>query len=1055
MYLGLVVAIAIAASVTLVQAASAEIGLQRTVRSLGDDGFVRITQSDVTDPQTLARFTSDTRRQAAATSLLTAGASYLVTTNLFPSSKNGGPPAGLGSNQPYLAYYAGLDGHVDLVDGQMPTQAGAGGLWQVVISEAAQKRLGLESGDAYCLSDLRKNVCLRVAGVWRARDPSSAWWGPDRVPSTALLVPSQEAYFELLRELPDARSFGHSTFVPDPATFRQFQLDQVLDRFRQLRGYYTVLQSRSQVATVLDIALERYRARFQRAQVAVQLVSAQILLVALFYLTFSSGHVLDQQRQAISVWRSRGWRRRDVWALLMLEFFIMALLSVPAGLALGILSAAGAVRMTYGSLDLQPLLGQVPALWQPAAVAFVLGLLILVLRAASASRQGLVEARSQASRPELRPWWQWRYVDVGLALLGFFLLLKTPLLAEAGSAGGAVGEEPTVLALLGVGLILLPLACLRLLPPVARLGGAARRGLALRLASWQLSRRPIQHSQLALLLLFAIALGVLASTYLTTERRNSADRAAYLVGSDIRAHFSGENVFPPARQVSQALAVSDTNVTASSLVYRGSVTPGNSILQPVVLGVDPYTFGRVAWSRPGLEPEPLTSLLQRLVPKEGVAGMELPGQPERLGLWVQSPGLNAQVSAVVEDSAGRPAELLLGGLDYTGWRYLEAPVPLRGAGIRYPLHILRLYIHQPPEYLPGATTSPPTPKYPAYGRVAISDLGVIQPGAQQPTVVSAFSDLTATGWFATESLGGLSRGPLKASASLLREGQPASPLTANVGDGDLVIRPSPSLTTALPALVRARTLQRLGIPAGIPFEAHFGPATLLVYITGVVEYFPTLAFEDSQDFLIVDRDPLLDRLAYGGEPKAWPNEVWLTTSGRDDPSIVRRLQGSRGVDRVVSRRGLLGASQSDLIALELEANLLIGFAAALALAVAAFALHFLVATRGRRSEYAILDANGLSPRTIQRSLALEQGVLLLFSLVVGAALGILVSWLVLPAVHLGASLEETIPPTLVSVSGPLTGASLAVVLGLAMLAGLWATRLARRFELPQQLRMLS
>ena len=170
---------------------------------------------------------------------------------------------------------------------------------------------------------------------------------------------------------------------------------------------------------------------------------------------------------------------------------------------------------------------------------------------------------------------------------------------------------------------------------------------------------------------------------------------------------------------------------------------------------------------------------------------------------------------------------------------------------------------------------------------------------------------------------------------------------------------------------------------------------------------------------------------------------------------MRRLKGSTGVDSVLSRRGLLGASQSDLIALELEANLLVGFAAALALAVAAFALHFLVATRGRRSEYAILDANGLSPGTIQRSLALEQSVLLLFSLVVGAALGLLVSWAVLPAIHLGGSREETVPPTLVSVSGPLTGASLAAVLGLAMLAGLWATRLARRFELPQQLRMLS
>jgi hypothetical protein len=275
----------------------------------------------------------------------------------------------------------------------------------------------------------------------------------------------------------------------------------------------------------------------------------------------------------------------------------------------------------------------------------------------------------------------------------------------------------------------------------------------------------------------------------------------------------------------------------------------------------------------------------------------------------------------------------------------------------------------------------------------------------------------------------------------------------------MVLRPVPS-PTPLPALVPQRTLDGLGVGVGQVFPLTVDSDVVPVRLVGTVEWFPTTYPVENQegqnpDFLILDESALLDHLAYGKAPHAWPNELWIRTSGRNDAALVKLIDDSPAIDQVWSRRALQGAAGADPLELQLGANLVVGFAAALALAVVAFGLHFLLATRGRSSEYAILDANGLEPATVRRSLVAEQGVLLAFSLVAGTLLGATVAETMLPALGFDPSLQGTVPPTVVTFNLALTGGALALVLVLALLAGQLANWAGRRFELMAELRMLS
>ena len=129
--------------------------------------------------------------------------------------------------------------------------------------------------------------------------------------------------------------------------------------------------------------------------------------------------------------------------------------------------------------------------------------------------------------------------------------------------------------------------------------------------------------------------------------------------------------------------------------------------------------------------------------------------------------------------------------------------------------------------------------------------------------------------------------------------------------------------------------------------------------------------------------------------------------------------------------------------------------AALGIVVIAFGLHFLAVTRGRVAEFAILQANGLPWRRVRRGLLAEQLILLAYGLLVGAGMGLLLAWVILPELHLGTATSDLTPPTVLGVDR-VTAAYAAAGLALGcVLVGQLAARLGGRFQLVRQLRDLA
>ncbi len=1035
--LALAVAVALPAAVVLVYAITAEAGLQATVRQLGPARYIEIDWRNV--------ITVDDYDHVRSTVPVSATEALSLPERLRQvraESDSLVVEGGTSKSTVRLTAMDDLERHVLLVEGTQPVPPASipADVWPITAPEAAVRNLGLRLDQVACFDSTNQSYdvrlfCARLVGIWRARDAHDSYWAERPVPDAVVNVDAG-TLFEILHPNPKAAprypASAHLYLEPDLAKLHQDNAQNVLYGFRRLRAGSSILATTSLLVTSLDTAVQAFEDRLQLGQFSIQLVSAQLLLVAALAVAFISGHALERQRQTFAVWRSRGWSWHAIWRLLLLETAMLALPALLLGLAAGWLTAVLLARRSFDGLvtTLPPFALDRLA----AAIALGLGVALAVIaaQAFAASRKELLEMRREASRPALRGWWQRRAVDLGLAVLSLPLVAATQLLGSSDLRARGAGSDPISLALPGLALILLGVGLLRLLPLAGTLSKLGAGRLPALLAGFQLRRRPVQHAGLALLIIVTTALGIFTGAYASSEPQGASDRAAYSVGADVRVHFDGS---PPAPE--DAIGPL-RGVGAASFVYRGgATTAAGSGFQPSIVAVEPHSFQSVVWSRPGLTARPMTQLLQELADRDR-SGLELPGRPQRLGVWASSAGLAGTLWADVVDAAGRPARAGLGRLDSQGWRYLEADLAVPHGSARYPLRLRDLAVE------PEASHPPST------GTLALSELSLKQQGDTQPRLVDRFEpDETGISqwWRAPAAPNGVH---LRAPSG--HDGNPALTLDVDLSYGPVLVSP-PLSAAPIPVLTPASTLSRAGLQLGKPFSMIVRSITAEFVAVDVAGRFPTL-YPEAEDFMIVAQAPLLAAIAHDSGELVVPAEAWLRVTAAADAGILAALRARSDVTSVDDRRDAEAAARRDPVLLQLMTNLLLGFGAAMALTLLSVIVHFLITVQGRLGEYAILQANGLGRRTILRSLAIEQALLVAFAIVGGGLLGLGLSWALIPALQLGGDLTALVPSTVITVDPLLVGAVIGAVTLLALAGGRMAGRAGSRFRLMDELRLL-
>lgn len=645
-----VVALAVAGTCALLAVAAASgplflasVGasaLQRTVAEQCPEADVpAVRRSDPQSAADIRRADAEARAALAATGL---PAPYRVTV-AQPIAQLGRDP------QPQqLTFY----GRADALDHVQKVRASAGaGLW---ISDREAERRNVRLGDTVVVGSVRApivGVYRDLAGGEIGGELPSYWcsWSSLILPSLEFrpppfLIADEPTMDRIATELAGRNTVVENTARPTwysagPADrLTLTEADDVLDRQSQLAVALRAVDPVSGDPGYLigsGLADDRRAAGLTRDGVggAILPVALAGVLVAVLLVAAAASFWVDQRRTEIRLLASRGVGPAGLAVKACLE---MALPAV-AGAAVGWAVAIGLIQVLGPSPRLEP-----GAPW--SALATVLPALtagMAALAAVAAVRSfGMTEPPRRAGAG----WWRaapWELILVVLGVVAYLGLRRSG--AVTMEAGGVIKVDPLLVAfpLLGMTGLLLLLArgAATQLPRLRRWTRGA--STPVYLAGRRLAG--LRSATVAVLVATAVPVGILvyaASITRSMEATVSAKSATY-AGAE---HALVVNARP-----AQTLDLEGSGTQVS--VVRDVVTPAGSDTE--VLGVDPETFARYAFSDAAVIGRPLPELLAAItrptspdsVPAIAVRCRSCPAQlPMNLGRT----RLSAQVVATAD-----------------------------------------------------------------------------------------------------------------------------------------------------------------------------------------------------------------------------------------------------------------------------------------------------------------------------------------------------------------------------------------------------------------------
>ncbi|MFF4830554.1 FtsX-like permease family protein [Streptomyces sp. NPDC001315] len=939
-------------------------------------------------------------------------------------------PAAERSGDPDLTHFAALDGtQVRIVAGRQPRQDHqASAEVEVALPQSAARLLGLAPGARLTLADRLGGpaVRVRITGVYRPVDAAAPYWRLDDLGGRGVKQSGFTTYGPLLAPpgvlTAGKVSAGQSGWLAsaDFTTLTTGRIDALREAARTgsaaLRRQ-PALSGTTAANTSLPDVLDRVERSLLVARSTLLIVALQLTLLAACALLLVARLLSAERAGETRVLRARGASRARIAGLAALEAMLIAVPSVIcAPLLAGPLTRLLAGQGALARIGLRP---DVPAgggvgVWLVAAGVALLCALAVTVPALRASFEGAFLKRAGALPAPLRAG-----ADLGLlavAGVAYWQVASRNSGVVSGDSAGTLGIDPLLVAAPALALLAGTVLTLRLLPPVARLAerrAAGGRGLTSALAGWQFSRRPMRGAGPVLLLVLAVALGMLAIGQGASWHRSQDDQADFRAGAAVRVLAAGEG----------GLGRTDTyaavpHVVSAAPAVRTTLSLSGSRTATVLALDTAHAADAVLIRRDLASGHPLAGL----APRQTSAGAAVPAGTARLRLTAtlhsSGPGMSADMTLTLEDRYGTPYQIPSGRLPADGRPHTLTP-DLAGAGGPLTLTGLQLIMDQPIGRAQQhrlslgeltATDSDGTvrrlPLPTAWTADYSGDAAASEPdGDNNPTRPRVTSSAPPAVEYGTGYIPGEYTWVVSALTVRLQVAQPAvDEVTAVATDRFL-------------SSAGARTGQRVDVP--------FGGRTVPVRIVRSVRELPTTVdssgSSDTGGALLVDLRSVNRQLEALYGTSVPPTEWWLRTAAQDDAAgVAAALRARPDVEpaQVVVRDEIAEELRDDPFGAGPEAAFTAAAGVAAALAAVGFAVSAAGSLRERDAEFAVLRALGAPRRRLARMIAVEHGVLVALALVVGAALGTVLTRAVIPLVVLTGQATRPVPPVLVDL--PLT-----------------------------------
>lgn len=444
-----------------------------------------------------------------------------------------------------LAGLTDIEEHISVINGECFSEDGLSddGCIEIIVSEDCMISQGLLLGEKLTLKNLTDGegnpIRIEVKGVFRKADEADFYWQ-----DSAQLSSKAYMNMDLFCKMFTTEYASKYTINCQYYVFMNYQdlrYDDVqgfvakTKYYAEESGFRSVIDEPGYMET-----LDTYLRKINRISATLMILQVPVLIMVCAFLLMISGQMYEMERNEISVIKSRGSYRSQIFRLYLYQSMVLvgiaALLGIPLGVAFS--KVLGATRNFLEfelSLSLNVTFTMKAVIY--AAAAMVLALLSMTVPAIKHSKISIVNLKQQKALKK-KSWWEKLFIDfilIGISVYGYYNFHKN---MSGLSASVLQGESLDPLLYISSSLFILGLGLLflRIHPYLVLLiyNIGKRFWKSASYISFQENIRNGRKQQLIMLfLIMTVSLGIYHATVARTILANAVENTEYLNGSEI------------------------------------------------------------------------------------------------------------------------------------------------------------------------------------------------------------------------------------------------------------------------------------------------------------------------------------------------------------------------------------------------------------------------------------------------------------------------------------------------------------------------------------------
>lgn len=436
--------------------------------------------------------------------------------------------------------------NIEITQGEMFSSGINDGVMEVILTDESLRSTGLTVGETYEISNAFKpenTLKIRVTGAFNVKKGSDSYWSEgldDAYVSTAFAD-----YDTVIGEGIDSGVINvvsmSERYAIDYPNLEMTSLDSVLSKLKEQDKVY------SENNVVLDVPaisiFEEYADRSETLQLLLWLVQIPVMLMIVFYLFMVSQLNVEQEKNEIAVFKSRGASSAQILLIYALESLVLGIATAIIGpfIGYGLCHILGASNgfLEFVNRTALPIKFTIDAfLYSLLAVGvfFVTTMLPIV----PATRTTIVAHKASKAKKAKRPIWDKAFLDIILIVGSVGWLYYYNKTQESLAAEGMTNASATVNPLLFIAstafILGAALLVVRIYPFVVRF--IYKVGKRVWSPAQYISLNNIGRSSsgrerfIMAFLMLTVALGLFFANTARALNRNAEQTANYMVGCD-------------------------------------------------------------------------------------------------------------------------------------------------------------------------------------------------------------------------------------------------------------------------------------------------------------------------------------------------------------------------------------------------------------------------------------------------------------------------------------------------------------------------------------------